>query len=463
MGGHSEALLERFPNIRLVGLDRDTDALRIAGERLAPSVIASALVHTVYDEIGLHAQELRGSCSISASRPCSSTRPSAGSRIRRTPRSTCGWIRRRASPPPTWSPPTARATSAASSNATARRSLPAVTPASSSTRVRSSRSRAPASFVEILIAATPAAAQRAGHPAKRVFQALRIEVNAELNVLADAIPSAMDALGVGGRIVVMSYQSLEDRLVKQAFAAASSSTAPAGLPVELPEHAPRFRILTKGAELADDDERARNPRAIPVRLPRRREAAGERMSLNAVVRKPVQPVAPERTPQRKLQPVTQPASVASRSSPTPSSHRWSARDRCRADRTVARHHPGLVHPCQPLVAAARIEPQDPGAPGGAHRRQFAAGPGGQCRRTRHGRGGLAVLPALSDGAVFGTGVGADWTSTVNPAGVGAVSNSLIVEPPPPPAEAEDGTATTEQPAQELPPSITDGLPSPTTH
>jgi 16S rRNA (cytosine1402-N4)-methyltransferase len=121
-------------------------------------------------------------------------------------------------------------------------------------------------LVEILIAATPAAAQRAGHPAKRVFQALRIEVNTELNVLADAIPSAMDALGVGGRIVVMSYQSLEDRLVKQAFAAASASTAPAGLPVELPEHAPRFRILTKGAELADDEERARNPRAIPVRL-----------------------------------------------------------------------------------------------------------------------------------------------------------------------------------------------------
>ena len=120
--------------------------------------------------------------------------------------------------------------------------------------------------MEILIAATPAAAQRAGHPAKRVFQALRIEVNSELNVLADAIPAAMDALAVGGRIVVMSYQSLEDRLVKQAFAAGAASTAPRGLPVELPEHAPRFRIITKGAELADDDERARNPRAIPVRL-----------------------------------------------------------------------------------------------------------------------------------------------------------------------------------------------------
>ena len=121
-------------------------------------------------------------------------------------------------------------------------------------------------LVDLLIEATPAAVQRTGHPAKRVFQALRIEVNAELSVLADAIPAAMDALAVGGRIVVMSYQSLEDRLVKQAFAAASASTAPAGLPVELPEHAPRFRTITKGAELATEEERATNPRAIPVRL-----------------------------------------------------------------------------------------------------------------------------------------------------------------------------------------------------
>src|SRR5690606_15631666 len=131
-------------------------------------------------------------------------------------------------------------------------------------------------LVDLLQQATPAAVQRAGHPAKRVFQALRIEVNSELSVLADAIPAAMDALDVGGRIVVMSYQSLEDRLIKQAFAAASASTSPAGLPVELPEHAPRFRTVTKGAEMASEDEKLRNPRAIPVRLraaERIREAA----------------------------------------------------------------------------------------------------------------------------------------------------------------------------------------------
>ena len=105
-----------------------------------------------------------------------------------------------------------------------------------------------------------------GHPAKRVFQALRIEVNAELAVLERALPAAMDLLRVGGRIVVMSYQSLEDRLVKRVFADASASTAPAGLPVELPEHAPRFRLVTRGAERASEAEMARNPRATPVRL-----------------------------------------------------------------------------------------------------------------------------------------------------------------------------------------------------
>ena len=121
-------------------------------------------------------------------------------------------------------------------------------------------------LVEVLQQATPAAVRDQRHPAKRVFQALRIEVNGELAVLERAIPAALDLLRVGGRAVVMSYQSLEDRLIKRALADASASTAPSGLPVELPEHAPRFRLLVKGAELATDEERAVNPRATPVRL-----------------------------------------------------------------------------------------------------------------------------------------------------------------------------------------------------
>lgn len=266
MGGHSEALLTRFPNIRLIGLDRDTDALRIAGERLARFRDRVTLVHTVYDEIGLHAQ---GASGILFDLGVSSLQLDEADR---------GFAYSKDAPLDMRMDQTKGVTAAdviaTYSEGNLRRIFERYGEEKLAGRyarfIIEARQKQPITrsgeLVEILIAATPAAAQRAGHPAKRVFQALRIEVNTELNVLADAIPSAMDALSVGGRIVVMSYQSLEDRLVKQAFAAASASTAPAGLPVELPEHAPRFRILTKGAELADDDERARNPRAIPVRL-----------------------------------------------------------------------------------------------------------------------------------------------------------------------------------------------------
>lgn len=266
MGGHSEALLTRFPNIRLVGLDRDTDALRIAGERLARFRDRVTLVHTVYDEIGLHAQ---GAAGVLFDLGVSSLQLDEAER---------GFAYSKDAPLDMRMDQTKGITAAeviaTYNEGNLRRIFERYGEEKLAGRyarfIIEARQKQPITrsgeLVEILIAATPAAAQRAGHPAKRVFQALRIEVNTELNVLADAIPSAMDALGVGGRIVVMSYQSLEDRLVKQAFAAASASTAPAGLPVELPEHAPRFRILTKGAELADDEERARNPRAIPVRL-----------------------------------------------------------------------------------------------------------------------------------------------------------------------------------------------------
>lgn len=265
MGGHSEALLTRFPNIRLVGLDRDTDALRIAGERLAPFGDRVTLVHTVYDAIGEHAQ---GASGILFDLGVSSLQLDEAER---------GFAYSKDAPldmrMDQTSGITAEEVLATYSEGNLRRIFERYGEEKLAARyarfIVQARETTPltrsSELVELLQAATPAAVQRAGHPAKRVFQALRIEVNAELNVLAEAIPAAMGALDVGGRIVVMSYQSLEDRLVKQAFAAASASTAPAGLPVELPEHAPRFRTITKGAELASEEERAVNPRAIPVR------------------------------------------------------------------------------------------------------------------------------------------------------------------------------------------------------
>ena len=110
-------------------------------------------------------------------------------------------------------------------------------------------------LVELLRRAIPAASQRqSGHPAKRTFQALRIEVNDELEVWRRAITGAIDVLAVGGRIAVLSYHSLEDRATKQAFAAGATSSTPPGLPVELPEHAAYLSLVTRGGEEPDDAE-----------------------------------------------------------------------------------------------------------------------------------------------------------------------------------------------------------------
>src|SRR5215467_8802549 len=143
------------------------------------------------------------------------------------------------------------------------------------------RSRAPLTstgqLTEIIRASIPAPARRTGgHPAKRTFQALRIEVNGELDALGNALPVALDALATGGRIVVLAYHSLEDRVVKRTLAARAADTTPRGLPVPLAEARPEFRLLTRGAERPSTAEVAANPRAAPARLraaERIREAA----------------------------------------------------------------------------------------------------------------------------------------------------------------------------------------------
>ncbi|MDQ3094392.1 MAG: 16S rRNA (cytosine(1402)-N(4))-methyltransferase RsmH, partial [Actinomycetota bacterium] len=122
-------------------------------------------------------------------------------------------------------------------------------------------------LVELIRSAIPAATRRTGgNPAKRTFQALRIAVNDELSVLDRALPAAIDALAVGGRIVVMSYQSLEDRLAKQALRTRATSTAPLGLPVVPAGYEPELRLLTRGAEGATAEEIEHNPRATSVRI-----------------------------------------------------------------------------------------------------------------------------------------------------------------------------------------------------
>ncbi|GAA2182282.1 16S rRNA (cytosine(1402)-N(4))-methyltransferase RsmH [Leucobacter tardus] len=271
MGGHSERLLETFPEATLIGLDRDPEALDIAGRRLRRFGDRAVLVHAVYDELAEVVDE-RGFSAIDGAlfdlgvsslqldeaergfayaqdapldmRMDQSAGETAAAVIATAPEGRLRAIFERFGEEPL-AGRYARAIIAARQEAPIERS---------------------GQLVEVLQQATPAAVRDQRHPAKRVFQALRVEVNAELTVLERAIPAALDALRVGGRLVAMSYQSLEDRIVKRALATRSRSTAPAGLPVELPEHKPELRLLTRGAEQASAAERETNPRAIPVRL-----------------------------------------------------------------------------------------------------------------------------------------------------------------------------------------------------
>jgi 16S rRNA (cytosine1402-N4)-methyltransferase len=271
MGGHAEAFLDRFPNLILVGLDRDTDALALAGERLARFGDRVHLVHTVYDRFtetleSLGIEEVAG---IFFDLGVSSLQLDRVERGFSYSKDAPLDMRMDAT-----SPLTAERILADYSEGDLRRIFWEYGEERLAQRYAKKivelRETAPlvrsAQLVELITAATPVAIQRNGHPAKRVFQALRIEVNQELSVLARAIPEAIAALEVDGRIVVLAYQSLEDRIVKRALVAASSSTAPAGLPIELPEHRPQLKLLVRGAELASDEERAENPRATPVRL-----------------------------------------------------------------------------------------------------------------------------------------------------------------------------------------------------
>ena len=270
MAGHAEAILRRFPELILVGLDRDLEALAIAEERLKPFHDRIHLVHTVYDSIpdaldGLGIDEVAGVLfdlgvsSLQIDRVERGFSYSKDAPLDMRMDSTSDLTAERILAEYSEHELRRIFQDYGEEKLSARYARAIVAERETTPFVRSGR------LVEVVTAATPVAIQR-GHPAKRVFQALRIEVNQELAALERAIPAALDAISVGGRIVVMAYQSLEDRIIKRLLAAASSSTAPAGLPVELPEHKPLFKLLIRGAELATDKEKAENSRATSVRL-----------------------------------------------------------------------------------------------------------------------------------------------------------------------------------------------------
>jgi 16S rRNA (cytosine1402-N4)-methyltransferase len=270
--GHASALLSRHPGLTLIGVDADEAAIEESRALLAPYRGRVTLVHARYDAITevLDALGRPGVQGVLFDLGVSSPQlddPSRGfaysydapldMRMDRTATLTAADVVN--------TYPAARLARVLreyGEERFARRIADAVvrerqkTPLTSTMRLS-----------EIIRDSIPAPARRTGgNPAKRTFQALRIEVNGELEALREALPAALDALAVGGRIVVLAYHSLEDRMVKQALAAGAVDTTPPGLPVQLAASRPRFRLLTRGAERPDPAEVAANPRAASARL-----------------------------------------------------------------------------------------------------------------------------------------------------------------------------------------------------
>jgi 16S rRNA (cytosine1402-N4)-methyltransferase len=272
LGGHTEAVLSDCPLARVIGIDRDPAALELAGERLRPFGDRFTAVHAVYDELPAVLADL-GLDRVDAvlfDLGVSSMQLDLRER---------GFAYREDAPLDMRMDGTTGRTAADVLNTYTADELTRVLKEYGEERfarriaaaVIREREREPfttsARLVELLYAEIPAPARRTGgHPAKRTFQALRMEVNDELAVLRRAIPAAIDAIRVGGRVVVESYHSLEDRVVKRAFADAVRSDVPEDLPFVPAGSEPALRLVTRGAEKADDREIRENPRAASVRL-----------------------------------------------------------------------------------------------------------------------------------------------------------------------------------------------------
>ena len=272
LGGHTEAFLTRFPKLRVVAIDRDPQAIALAGERLKPFAGRVEFVNTTYDNIDEAIEELgiEKVDAILLDLGVSSMQLDERERGFAYSYEAPLDMRMDASKGKT----AAEVVNKYSEDDLSRiffeygeeRYSKAIAKAIVSARAQKpfETSTELAALIAKVVPFIPG--KSSGHPAKRVFQALRIEVNEELDVLRATMPRAIHALATDGRILVMSYHSLEDRIVKQALVAASTSSAPVDLPIELPEHAPQLRLITKGAEPASQEEIERNPRSASVKI-----------------------------------------------------------------------------------------------------------------------------------------------------------------------------------------------------
>ncbi len=282
LGGHTEAFLERFGQLRVVGLDRDPVALEKASARLARFGSRFVPLAGEHEHLGELLKEINGGRLNAAlfDLGVSSMQldePERGfSYAREAP------LDMRMNPEDTLSaadvvngyPPREliRVLREYGEERSAGRIVDAIVrqravePLTTTTQL-----------AELVRNAIPAPAKRTGgNPAKRSFQAIRIEVNRELAGLPSAIDAALSALVVGGRIVVISYHSLEDRIVKRRFALDAKESSPVRLPVIPDDSRPQLQLLTRGAQVPFDEEISTNPRAASAKLraaERVREAA----------------------------------------------------------------------------------------------------------------------------------------------------------------------------------------------
>ena len=272
LGGHTEALLNKFPQLVVIGIDRDSQAIEIATERLSRFGQRFISHHSIFDCISdvakehgySHVQGILFDLGVSSLQLDNGDRgfsyahdASLDMRMDKSQAKTAADIVN------TYSP------------GELVRILRTYGEEKFATRIVESivkeREKAPLNSTSHLATlvknAIPAATRRTGgNPAKRTFQALRIETNDELGAITRAIPQALELLDIHARLVVMSFQSLEDRIVKNFFQEATTSGTPQGLPVEIAELAAKFALVFNGSQSPSEAEVEENSRAASVRL-----------------------------------------------------------------------------------------------------------------------------------------------------------------------------------------------------
>jgi 16S rRNA (cytosine1402-N4)-methyltransferase len=272
LGGHTEALLQKFPHLTVIGIDRDLAALAKATSRLAPFGDRLKTAHATFDAIGevvngLGFSQIQGALfdlGVSSMQLNETDRGFSYShdapldmRMDQSAPLTAGHIIN------TYEPgQLVRILRNYGEEKFATRIVESIVKARQIAPMNST-----AQLAALVKEAIPAATRRTGgNPAKRTFQALRIETNDELGAVTRALPVALELLAVGARLVVLSFQSLEDRIVKELFVAASTSGTPRELPVELPQYAAKFSLVIRGSETPTEAELEENSRSQSVRL-----------------------------------------------------------------------------------------------------------------------------------------------------------------------------------------------------